>query len=40
MLNSPMAKVVLPLATIKMMSEQSGIPQEELIEKIYEFVGN
>ena len=40
MLNSPMAKVVLPLATIKMMSEQSGIPQKELIEKIYEFVGN
>jgi hypothetical protein len=37
-LNSPMAKVVLPFATIKMMSEQSGIPQEELIEKIYEFV--
>ena len=40
MLNSPMAKVVLPLATIKMMSEQSGIPQEELIEKIYEFVND
>ena len=37
-LNSPMAKIVLPLATIKMMSEQSGIPQEELIEKIYDFV--
>jgi DUF438 domain-containing protein len=39
-LNSPMAKVVLPFATIKMMSEQSGIPQEELIEKIYEFIGS
>lgn len=39
MLNSPMAKVVLPLATIKMMSEQSGIPQEELINKIQEFIG-
>lgn len=39
-LNSPMAKVVLPLATIKMMSEQSGIPQKELIEKIHEFIGS
>lgn len=39
MLNSPMAKVILPLATIKMMSEQSGIPKEELIEKIKEFIG-
>jgi hypothetical protein len=39
-LNSPMAKVVLPLASIKMMSEQSGIPQKELIEKIHEFIGS
>lgn len=39
-LNSPMAKVILPLATIKMMSEQSGIPQEELIEKIYKLIGS
>ena len=39
MLNSPMAKVVLPIATIKMMSEQSGIPKEELIAKIKEFIG-
>ena len=39
MINSPMAKVILPLATIKMMSEQSGIPKEELIEKIKEFIG-
>lgn len=40
MLNSPMAKVVLPLATIKMMSEQSGIPLEELIGKIKELVAS
>ena len=33
-LNSPMAKVILPIATIKMMSEQSGIPRQELIDKI------
>lgn len=38
MLNSPIAKIVLPLATIKMMSEQSGISQEELIEKIKGFI--
>ena len=34
MLKSPMAKVVLPLATVKLMSEQSGVPREELIEKL------
>lgn len=37
-LNSPMAKVILPIATIKMMSEQSGIPRLELIEKINELI--
>jgi hypothetical protein len=37
-LNSPMAKVILPLATIKMMSEQSGIPRQELIDKINELI--
>ena len=37
-LNSPMAKVILPIATIKMMSEQSGIPRLELIEKIKELI--
>lgn len=38
MLNTPMAKIVLPLATIKMMSEQAGIPQEELIEAIKVYI--
>jgi len=37
-LNSPMAKVILPIATLKMMSEQSGIPRLELIEKINELI--
>ena len=37
-LNSPMAKVILPIATIKMMSEQSGIPRHELIDKIKELI--
>ena len=37
-LNSPMAKVILPMATIKMMSEQSGIPRQELIDKINELI--
>ncbi|MDD3063822.1 MAG: DUF438 domain-containing protein [Massilibacteroides sp.] len=37
-LNSPMAKVILPIATIKMMSEQSGIPRQELIDKINELI--
>jgi len=37
-LNSPMAKVILPLATIKMMSEQSGIPRQELMDKINELI--
>ncbi|WP_019540431.1 PAS domain-containing protein [Proteiniphilum acetatigenes] len=38
MLKSPMARVVLPIATLKMMSEQSGIPQQELIEKITDII--
>lgn len=37
-LNSPMAKVILPMATLKMMSEQSGIPRQELMEKINELI--
>ena len=37
-LNSPMAKVILPMATIKMMSEQSGIPRQELLDKINELI--
>lgn len=38
MLKSPMARVVLPIATIKMMSEQSGMPQEELIDQLNDLI--
>ena len=38
LLNSPMAKVILPLATIKIKKEKSGVPQEELIDKINSFI--
>lgn len=38
MLRSPMAKVVLPIATLKMMSEQSGVPIDVLIEKISKLI--
>ncbi|WP_352421072.1 PAS domain-containing protein [Proteiniphilum sp.] len=38
MLKSPMARVVLPIATIKMMSEQSGMPPQELIDKLKELI--
>ncbi|MEG0455209.1 MAG: PAS domain-containing protein, partial [Bacteroides sp.] len=38
MLRSPMAKVVLPVATLKMMSEQSGVPIDVLIEKISKLI--
>ncbi len=34
MLKSPMARVILPIATIKMMSEQSGMPLQDLIDKL------
>ncbi|MPN40323.1 hypothetical protein SDC9_187859 [bioreactor metagenome] len=37
-LNSPMAKVILPIASLKMMSEQSGTPLQELMEKINELI--
>jgi len=38
MLQSPMARVILPIATLKMMSEQSGMPQQELIDKLKELI--
>lgn len=38
MLKTPMAKVVLPIATLKMMSERSGIPLETLIPKLKELI--
>ncbi|MDO4798973.1 MAG: PAS domain-containing protein [Bacillota bacterium] len=34
MLNSPMAKVIVPIATVQMMSERSGMPIDELIAAI------
>lgn len=40
MLKSPMARVVLPLATLKLMSEQSGVPREELIEKLNNLIAS
>lgn len=40
MLKSPMAKVVLPLATVKLMSEQSGVSREELIEKLNNLIAS
>lgn len=38
MLKSPMARVVLPIATIKMMSEQSGMSLQELIDKLKDLI--
>lgn len=37
-LQSPLARVIIPNANIKMMSERSGMPLEELIEKIKQYV--
>lgn len=38
MLNSPLARIIIPKANIQMMSERSGIPLDELINKIKELV--
>lgn len=40
MLKGPMSRVVLPVATIKMMSEQSGMPPQELIDKLKELIAS
>ncbi len=40
MLKSPMARVVLPIATIKMMSEQSGMPLEDLLTKLKNLISS
>lgn len=37
-LNTPLAKVMLPKATVKMMSERGGIALEELMEKLQEWI--
>lgn len=34
MLKTPMGKIVLPVANVKMMSERSGMPMDELIHKL------
>ena len=39
MLRTPIAKVMLPLATVGMMSERSGMPLDELITKLKALIG-
>jgi len=38
MLKTPIAKVMVPVATVKMMSERSGMPLEELIDKLKKLI--
>lgn len=38
MLKTPMAKIILPIATIKMMSERSEMPLDTLLEKLNELI--
>ncbi|MDO5717200.1 MAG: PAS domain-containing protein [Tissierellia bacterium] len=40
MLKTPLARVMIPVATIHMMSERTGMPEDELIEKIKEKIKN
>lgn len=40
MLQTPMAKVILPVATIKIMSERADIQAEELIAKLNQLIDN
>lgn len=37
-LNSPLARVLIPIATIRIMSEKASMPVEELIEKIQKYI--
>ena len=39
MLKTPIAKVMLPIATVGMMSERSGMPLNELITKLEALIG-
>ena len=39
MLRTPIAKVMLPIATVGMMSERSGMPLDELITKLEALIG-
>lgn len=38
MLHSPLARVLIPTATIKIMSERSGMKMDELIQKIKRYI--
>ena len=38
MLKTPIAKVMVPVATVKMMSERSDMPLEELIDKLKKLI--
>lgn len=40
LLNSPLAKIMVARADVAMMSEKSGIAQEEIIGKIKEIIEN
>jgi len=37
-LNTPLARVMIPKATVSMMSERSGMPLAELIDAIESFI--
>ncbi|PVZ12825.1 PAS domain-containing protein [Porphyromonas loveana] len=38
MLNSPLARIIIPKATVAMMSERSGIPLDDILSKLKELV--
>ena len=38
MLNSPLARVIVPKATIAMMSERSGIPMDDILSMLKELI--
>lgn len=40
MLNTPLAKVLIPKATVKIMSERSGMDINQLIEKLNQYIKN
>ncbi|MDO5063137.1 MAG: PAS domain-containing protein [Peptostreptococcaceae bacterium] len=38
-LNTPLARVLIPKATVKIMSEKSGMPLDELLQKLKNYIG-
>ena len=38
MLNTPLARIMIPKATVKIMSERAEMPLDELIKALKEFV--